>query len=77
MSLASERLLAEVLMLPPSQREALAEDALSSLTDSDRQSIDDAWLAEARRRYAEYLSAATPTKPVDEVFRGIDGKARP
>ena len=42
MSLASERLLAEVLTLSPSQREALGEDALSSLTDSNRKSIDDA-----------------------------------
>ena len=77
MSLASERLLAEVLRLPPSEREALAEDALSSLTDSDRQSIDDACLAEAQRGDAADLSATTPAKPVDEVFRGIDGKARP
>ncbi len=63
-------------MLSPSQREALAEDALHSLTDSDRQSIDDAWLAEAQRRYAAYLSATTPAKPVNEVFCRIDGKAR-
>jgi putative addiction module component (TIGR02574 family) len=65
------------LNLDPGEREALAEELLLSIDDADRESIDAAWLAEARRRDADFAAGKTSAKPADEVIDRLKSKVRP
>jgi Putative addiction module component len=56
------------LELEPAQREALAEELMLSVSESERDAIDAAWLAEAHKRDASYASGKTRGKPVTEVI---------
>jgi putative addiction module component (TIGR02574 family) len=77
MTLTRDQIKSAALKLAPAEREALAEELLLSIDDTDRQSIDAAWLAEAHRRDADFLAGNTGAKPVDEVIDHLLGKARP
>lgn len=77
MTLTPEQIKTAALQLAPVEREALAEELLLSLGDADRQSIDAAWLAESRRRDADFLAGRTGAKPADQVIARLLGKARP
>lgn len=52
MSLSKEQIKTAALQLDPVEREALAEELLLSVSDTDREAIDAAWLEEAKRRDA-------------------------
>jgi putative addiction module component (TIGR02574 family) len=77
MTLTREQIKTAALQLAPSEREALAEELLLSIDEADRQSIDAAWLAEARRRDGDLAAGRTAAKPVDEVIDRLLRKARP
>lgn len=77
MTLTKEQIKSAALLLAPADREALAEELLLSIGETDRQAIDAAWLAEAHRRDADFRAAKTSAKPADEVIARLLGKARP
>lgn len=64
-----EQIRSAALQLKPSEREALAEELLMSIAESDRDSIDAAWLAEARRRDEALHRGKTTAKPIDGFRR--------
>jgi putative addiction module component (TIGR02574 family) len=76
MALTREQIKTAALQLDPSERESLAEELLLSLGDGDRESIDAAWLGEARRRDADYADGRTGAKPAEHVINRLLGKAR-
>jgi hypothetical protein len=76
MTLTIDQIKTAALKLDRAQREALAEELLLSIGGAERQAIDAAWLAEARRRDADFLAGKTGAKPVDEVIDRLGGKAR-
>jgi putative addiction module component (TIGR02574 family) len=63
-----EQIRSAALELNPADREALAEELLLSIGDTDRESIDAAWLAEAHRRDEAYAKGMTTARPVDQVI---------
>ena len=63
--------------LEPAERELLAEELLLSIGDSERESIDRAWLEEAHRRDARYRSGLTGATDVDEVLDRLARKPNP
>lgn len=65
-----------VLELDPGEREALAEEILLSIGTADRQAVDQAWIAEIRRRDADFRAGKTGAKPVDEVLKQVSSRAR-
>ena len=71
MPMTKNELLAEAMALAPEEREALAEELWLSLDGEDRESIDAAWLEEARRRDAAYASGQVQAKPADEVVQRL------
>jgi hypothetical protein len=70
-----EQIRSAAMDLDPAEREALAEELLLSLTDTDRDAIDAAWLGEARRRDAAFASGATTARPVDHVIDRLKRRA--
>jgi putative addiction module component (TIGR02574 family) len=76
MALTKDQIMTAVLELDPGEREALAEEILLSIGTADRQAIDEAWLAEVRRRDAEFRAGKMGAKPVDEVLSQISRNAR-
>jgi hypothetical protein len=67
MAMTKEQILTEAMALNPRDRETVAEELLLSLSDSDRQAIDDAWLAEARRRDAAFANGQVKASPINDV----------
>lgn len=59
------------LALDPAEREELAEELLLSITGTERDAIDAAWLDEARRRDAAYSAGKTKAKPVERVIERL------
>ena len=76
MTLTREQIRTAALQLDPVEREALAEELLLSIGEADRQAIDAAWLAEAHRRDADFLTGRTGAKPADQVIARLLDKAR-
>ena len=66
----------DVSSKPTTEREALAEELLLSLSDVEREAIDAAWLAEAKRRDELFKQSGRPAKPVDEVVARLRNSAR-
>ena len=64
MTLTKEQLKSAALQLDPAEREALAEELLLSIDGADREEIDAAWLAEARRRDADFRAGKTSAKRI-------------
>jgi putative addiction module component (TIGR02574 family) len=77
MTLTREQIKAAALELDPLEREALAEELLLSIGSAQQEEIDQAWLAESRRREADFRAGKTGAKPMDEVLDRIARKARP
>jgi len=71
MAMTKSQIKVAALELDPVERQALAEELLLSLDQADSQTIDAAWLAEARRRDAAFLNGSVASKPVDEVIDRI------
>ena len=57
-----EEVQAQALRLSPGERETLAGAFLNSLDDAPMSEIDEAWIAEAERRYED--RRAGKTKPI-------------
>mgnify|MGYP002068217391 CR=1 FL=1 len=67
MPLTPEQLQAELLQLSPSTRARLAEALLDSLDEPDAE-LDQAWAAEAQRRYEEIRAGNVRTGPATDAF---------
>jgi hypothetical protein len=68
MALTRIQIEAAALQIDSADRNALAETLLLSIGETGRESIDTAWVAEARRRDAVFLAGTRRAKPVDEVI---------
>jgi putative addiction module component (TIGR02574 family) len=76
MPLTKEQIKTAAMQLDPAEREALAEELLLSISESERQEIDTAWLAESHRRYQAFLKGEEEAAPNDEVVAQIRNSAR-
>jgi hypothetical protein len=76
MALNKQQIKAAALELDPIEREALAEELLMSISDSESRSIDAAWLEEVRRRDASFVQRQGIAKPVDDVIARIRDSAQ-
>jgi len=77
MMLTREQIKSAALQLAPADREALAEELLLSIGESDRQAIEAAWVAEAHRRDADFRAGRTGAKPAGQVIDRLLTKPRP
>ncbi len=75
MSLTKEQIRSAAMALDPAEREALAQDLLLSISGSEREAIDAAWLAEAHRRDAAFTAESVGSKPVDDVVNRLRNEA--
>lgn len=64
-----DQLEAEILKLPRAIRARLAERLLTSLDDDSE--IEEAWVAEAERRYQRYQEGKEEVVPVENVLARI------
>jgi putative addiction module component (TIGR02574 family) len=73
----TESVTKEAMMLPVPQRTKLIEDLLRSLNPAEQVSIDESWLAESNRRYAEYkkgnVVAVDGEQGLAEITRELRG----
>ena len=76
MPMTRDQILAAAMALEPTEREALAEELLLSLTASEREAIDAAWLSEARRREEAFARGEISTSTVDDTLDRIRARAR-
>lgn len=76
MTQTAEQIIAAALTLPAEVKVQLAEQLLDSLKPTDRAEIDEAWIAEARRRLRDLDEGRAHTIPADEVFRRLDAQLR-
>ena len=67
MPLTAQQIRTAALELQPAEREALAEELLLSISGSERDEIDAAWLEEVRLRDAAFIAGKMSASPVDEV----------
>jgi putative addiction module component (TIGR02574 family) len=65
------------MQINASDREALAEELLQSVSEQESAAIDQAWLEEVRRRDSGFAAGRTKAKGVDEVVARILSKGRP
>jgi len=66
-----EEIRAQALRLSPEDREMLAGALLHSLDDAPLNEIDEAWIAEADRRYDEWLSGKSKTIEGERFFSDL------
>lgn len=68
----------EAMSLPTVDRAELALELLDSIdtqtSDGDAAEIEHAWIAEANRRYEQYLAGEVEAIPADEVFSNLRAK---
>ena len=76
MTLTKEQIRSAALQMDPTDRGALAEELWLSLTQSEQEEIDKAWLEEAYRRDAELKAGRMSTVSVDEVMDRLMRKAQ-
>jgi putative addiction module component (TIGR02574 family) len=67
---------AEALNLPVSERTELIEKLLHSLDPSRQNAIDQAWLTESHRRYAEYQAGKVETIDGEAALQEIERELR-
>ncbi|MGD0463311.1 MAG: addiction module protein [Tepidisphaeraceae bacterium] len=77
MPLSKEQIKTAALQLDPAEREALAEELLLSISDTERKAVDAAWLEEAKRRDAVFRQRGGTAKRVDEVIGRLKDSIRP
>jgi len=63
------------MQLDPIDREMLAEELLLSIDQRQSAEIDAAWLAELKRRDAEFVAGRVEAKAVDEVINRLLSKS--
>lgn len=66
-----EQIAEEALALPSESRALLADKLVESLDTAALSRIDEAWLAEAKRRRDEVRSGKVKTIPGDEAFAKV------
>ena len=71
-----EQILEEARALDPSERSALAEDLLLSITPQEQAAIDAAWLAEAHRREQAYQRGEMTSSPLSEATERVRSRKR-
>lgn len=71
-TLAKEKILSEVLKLPPIDRAQLIEDVLSSFEFTSRKEIDEVWKIEAENRINAYDQGKLKTKSANDVLKKIN-----
>ena len=71
MPMTRNQILAEALALAPADREAVAQELLLSLSDAECDAIEQAWLAEARRRDAAFARGQMGSVPVDDAIARV------
>ena len=62
----------EAQSLSKQERAFLADRLLSSLDDDVLNDVEEAWIAEAERRYKEYKEGKRPGSTAEEVFAEAD-----
>ena len=76
MPMTKDQILAEAMVLPPADRQALADDLLSSMSEADCDALDAAWLAEARELDAAFARGENDASPVEEALSRILSRDR-
>jgi putative addiction module component (TIGR02574 family) len=74
MAMTRQQIKSAALKLAPSEREALAEELLLSIADSERKAIDAEWLAEVHRRDEAFKRGKTGAKPVEMVIERLKSR---
>jgi putative addiction module component (TIGR02574 family) len=74
MPMTKDQILAEAMSLEPSDREALAEELLTTVDYPTRGAVDAAWADEIDRRLAEYDSGKVQAVSPDQMFRRLREK---
>ena len=73
MTALTEKIYGEALDLPSDERLGLIDKLLESISPTT-QSIQDAWIAEAEKRLAEYRAGTVQSIPGEEVFQKIHAR---
>ncbi len=68
------RLQEEAMCLPASERARLAHTLIASLEAGEDIDAEEAWLAEAERRYQAYREGKTKARSASEVFEQARSK---
>ena len=68
---SNEKVLSEVMSLPPDARALLADKLLHSLDSPGREELDRLWAEEAERRVQQIKSGEVKPIPGEEVFKEI------
>ena len=71
MSPQLQQLEEQVLRLPQEDREVLADALLHSREQAPATEVDEAWIAEAERRFQGWRSGQSTAVPADEFFFGV------
>ncbi|TAL43068.1 MAG: addiction module antitoxin RelB [Methylovulum sp.] len=66
----------EALLLSTKDRAMLARELLESLDGEEEESIEEAWLLEAERRFALYQQGNVKIRAAAEVFSGIENQLK-
>ena len=74
--MTKEQIVAEAMTLPFDERQKVAEQLMLSLSEAERDRIDAAWLAAAKRRHDAAARGEVKTSPVDEVIDRVLSRAR-
>lgn len=73
MTALAEKIYGEALDLPSDERLGLIDKLLESISPTT-QSIQQAWIAEAEKRLAEYRKGTVQSIPGEEVFQNIHAR---
>ena len=74
MARAFDEILQEAMTLPPEERLNLSQELYGSLMSDEEREIEEAWLDEVERRFADYEAGRTKTIPGEQVFRELREK---
>ncbi|MFI5378144.1 MAG: addiction module protein [Tepidisphaerales bacterium] len=77
MPMTREQVLREAMSLAPDDREAVAEELLMSLDEKETSRLQTIWLAEARRRDADYSAGKIKASSIDAALNRIMARRRP
>jgi putative addiction module component (TIGR02574 family) len=75
MVMTKDQVKSAAMQLDPIERESLAEELLLSIDQQESAEIDAAWLAEVKRRDAEFIAGRASAKPVDDVINRLLAKS--
>jgi len=64
----------DALALLPSDRATLVEHLLTTLDEGEDEDAEEAWLAEAERRYQAYRAGKTKAVPAEQVFAEAEAR---